>query len=115
MGRISNKMERLIYSNSIPLKRRLNSSFLPQLAQPDSPHRLGPSSISPSSSFPRRFNPVSCKFSMNNSGFLFRKGVDDSPEINLESPVDSGNRTTPELGFLEGITRKLCRQQKVLI
>ncbi|XP_057783221.1 chloroplast protein FOR GROWTH AND FERTILITY 2-like [Salvia miltiorrhiza] len=107
-------MERLIYSNTIPLKRRFNSPLIPQLAQADSPQRLRPSSLFPSSSFPRRFNPVSCIFSVSNSGFLFRKGVDDSPEINLESSVDSGNGSAPEPSFLKWVSQKLSRQQKVV-
>lgn len=111
------KMERLIYSNSIPLKRRLNSPVIPQLAQADSPQRLGPSSSSPPSSFapvPRRFHSVSCSLNVNNSGFLFRRGVDDSPETHLESSVDSGNGSMPEPGFLNWVAQKLSRQQKVL-
>ncbi|KAH6767263.1 high-affinity nickel-transport family protein [Perilla frutescens var. hirtella] len=110
-------MERLIYSNSIPSQRRLNSPFLPQLAQPGSPQRLGPSSFSPPASFPpvpRRFNPASCSLNVNNSGFLFRKGVDDSPEINLESEVDLRNGSKPEPAFLEWVAQKLSQRQKVV-
>ncbi|XP_047954178.1 uncharacterized protein LOC125200568 [Salvia hispanica] len=103
-------MERLIYSNSVPLKRRLNSPFLPQLAQADSPQRLRPSSLSPSSSFPRRLKSVSCSLNVNTSGFLSRKGADNSPEINLEPLVESA----PEPGFLKWLAQKLCRQQKVV-
>ncbi|KAL1541171.1 Chloroplast protein FOR GROWTH AND FERTILITY 2 [Salvia divinorum] len=98
-------MERLIYSNSVPLKRRLNSPFLPQLAQPQ---RLGPSS------FPRRLKSVSCSLNVNTSAFLFRKGVDNSPEINLESLVESGNGSVPDPGFLKWLAQKLCRHQKVV-
>ncbi|KAG6403644.1 hypothetical protein SASPL_135872 [Salvia splendens] len=107
-------MERLIYSNSVPLKRRLNSPFLPQLAQADSPQRLRPSSLSPSSSFPRRLKSVSCSLNVNTSGFLFRKGVDNSPEINLEPLVESGDGSAPEPGLLKWLAQKLCRQQKVV-
>lgn len=110
-------MERLIYSNSIPSKRRVNSPFLPLLAQPDSHQRLGPSSFSPSASFPlfpRRFNPISCTLNVNNSGFLFRKGVDDSPEINLGPSVNSGNGSKPEPGVLQWVAQKLSQHQKVL-
>ncbi|KAG6401434.1 hypothetical protein SASPL_138291 [Salvia splendens] len=107
-------MERLIYSNSVPLKHRLKSPFLPQLAQADSPQRLRPSPLSPSSSFPRRLNSVSCSLNVNTSGFLSRKGADNSPEINFEPLVDSGDGSAPEPVFLKWLAQKLCRQQKVI-
>ncbi|XP_047971115.1 uncharacterized protein LOC125214225 [Salvia hispanica] len=101
-------MERLIYSNSHPLNRRLNSPFLPQLAQADSPQRL----VSPP--FPRRLKSVSCSINVNSSGIFPRRGVDDSPEINLEPVVDSRNVSAPEPGFLKWFELKLSRQQKVV-
>ncbi|KAL1565858.1 Chloroplast protein FOR GROWTH AND FERTILITY 2 [Salvia divinorum] len=101
-------MERLIYSNSVPLNRRLKSPFLPQLAQADSPQRLG------SSPFPRRLKSVSCSINVSGSGIFPRRGVDDSPGINLEPAVDSGNVSAPEPGFLKWFAQKLSRQHKVV-
>ncbi|EYU40442.1 hypothetical protein ABFS82_14G121900 [Erythranthe guttata] len=112
-------MERLIYSNSIPAHRRLNSPFLPGPARADSARKPAFSSFPSPTSFPslrrpelRRFNPLSC--TLNGSSFLPPKALDDCPGIDLSFSSDSENGFKPKPHFLKLAAEKLSRHQKVI-
>lgn len=103
------KMERLIYSNSIPSKHHQSASpVLPR--KPASSSTSFPLLLRPGT---RGFNPLFC--TLNNSSFLSPKALEVCPETNLSVSVDSENGSKPKPRFLNWAAQRLSQHQKVLM